>query len=461
MISSDQYVELRVVENSHPLSSQEIPVHKQPFVSAILFLKAQLREILDNTESNDKTDSTTSALSSIDTYHFGTFSSQLDRLKELELLLPAIHERRLELDEQKEHWRSFVHANHLGKDWEFYAQIERALKDGKLVPNPSGAGSSYFIVDAQGVERFVIKPVDGDVFCLNNRKGFGSPFNDSDHYVREGIPLYRSAQTDAICWEVASIAGLERTTPRTVMGILEDSEFYDFSFELEEEVKDRVLHEVGMPDIEKLCSVQEFIPDTQNLIELLHQFYSEGLSDEEIASHFDQDDFEQVCLLLWLSFDNDAHGGNFLAYVKRTDAMGNKIYGIKKIDNGLSFPEKNIQYVDILAWVPNALLPISPALKQKIAHLSIEQILKRMDDYELFNCKEAFQERVEIIKTLAQREGITAGEIDLRMTFLSRKDGKEIALNTMTTQEIVELLAGTSFLTHTSSSSLTSTKSEP
>ena len=476
MIFSDQYVEMKVIENSSthlvaPVSSQEPPIHRQPFVSAILILKAQLKKILDSTGSNNSdlsTDTTSNKLFTTDTsrfpidtscssllssIYFGGFSSQLEQLKELELL-PLIHERRLELYEQKEHWRAFVNANHLGKDGQFYTQIENALNNGKLIPNSLGAGSSYFIVDSQGTEHFVVKPVDGDVYCLNNHKGFGSPFNDSDHSFRESIPLYRSAQTDAFCWEVASLVGLVGSTPRTVLSILKDSEFYDFSLELKEEIKDRLLQEAGMPDAEKLCSVQEFIPDSQNLIELLHQFYSEGLTDEEIAGRFDQDDFEQVCLLLWLFFDNDAHGGNFLAYVKRTDAMGNKIYGIKKIDNNLSFPEKNIQYIDILAWIPNALLPISPRLKQKIAHLPIEQILQRMDDYELFNCKEAFKERLEIIKTLAQREGITLAEIDLRMSILSGKDGKEIALNTMTTQEILELIAGTSLLQLTPSTTL-------
>jgi hypothetical protein len=476
MIFSDPYVEMKVVERPSteliaPVSTQESPVHRQPFVSAILLLKAQLREFQDGTGSSSSvftTSSTTvgrffstdpsspynpfstSSSSSFlfSSIYFGTFSSQLEQLKEFELL-PLIGERRGELYAQKEHWRAFVNANHLGKEGDFYAQIERALKEGKLIPNISGSSSSYFLVDSQGMERFVVKPVDGDIYCLNNRKGFGSPFNDTEHIFRESIPLYRSAQTDAFCWEVASLAGLTVSTPRTVIGIVEDSGFYDFSLDLKEEVKDRVLQDSGMPDIEKLCFVQEFIPDSQNLLERLHEFYTEELSDEEIASRFDQDDFEQVCLLLWLSFDNDAHGGNFLTYVKRTDAFGNKIYGLKKIDNNLSFPEKNTQYIDILAWLPNALLPISAKLKQTIANLPVDQILQRMDDYELFNCKEAFKERVEIIKTLAQREGITTAEIDLRMSILSSKDGKEIALKTMTTQEIIELIAG-SFLTTSS-----------
>lgn len=453
---NDMGIESIAKQSTHalaPLAPSAASIHQQPFISALLFLKDLLKKIVGETDTYSssstalETHTHTTELS--DTFHFGMSRDQLEQLKEQGLLLPTIQERRLELCEQKEHWRFFVDKMKHGNDREFYARVETILEEGNLIPNPSGAGSAYFVIDAQGLPQFVIKPVDGDIFCLNNPKELGSVYNDSNHRVRDAIPLYRSAQTDAFCWELASIAQLQKTTPKAVIGILKDSRFYDFTGWLDEGIKDRVIQETGLPDKEKLCSIQEFIPDSQDLEELLHEFYAQKLSDEDIASSFDQTEFEQVCMLLWLSYDNDAHGGNFRTYVKRVDERGKKIYGIKKIDNGLSFPVRNMQYVNILAWLPNALSVASVELKEKIANLPVEQILKRMDDYELSICKEAFKERVEILKILAQREGITVGEIDLRLHFLSREGGKEIALNSMTTQQILDLLIGQSTSTAT------------
>lgn len=422
-------ISLFPVQNEHPLK-------RQPFISAILYIREMLKKIFDSVEKTYTTEESSSPLFdtddsrtpliSIDTLHFGVFLREMQRLKEEGLFHQTIALRREEIRAQREHWASFIKE----QEGEFYKGIERVLAEGKLVSNPSGAGSAYFLVDAEGVSHFVVKPVDEDIFCLNNRKEFGSIFNDVDHRVREDIPLYRSAQTDAFCWEIASLAGIEGATPKAVMGIIANEDFYDFN------------QWIHLPaDREKLVSIQEFIPDSQDLIEVLHSFYQEEPTDEELASHFDQKEFEEVCLLLWLSLDTDAHGANFRSYVTRIDENEKKIYGIKKIDNGLSFPEKNSEYSNILAWMPNAIAPVSEDLKNKIANLPMEQILKRMDDYELTGCKEAFKERIEILKELASRDAMTIGEIDLRFTILAH-EGKELALSPMTTQEIIDFLRG-------------------
>ena len=442
--------------NEHLENVGEPVLKKQPFISAILQVKELIKKILDSTtpintdESTDRLFSTNSSSSfisygsfstrSIDSLHFGMFSYEIDHLKEEGLFYKTIAERRQEIRSQKKHWVSFIDTNKQGEDREFFSKIDEILAEGKLTPNSSGAGSAYFLVDNEGIPRFVVKPVDEDIFCLNNRKELGSLFNDEEHRVREDIPLYRSAQTDAFCWEIASRAGLEGATPKAVMGILASGSFYDFTRWMEPADQEKFFDETGFPDQEKLSSIQEYIPDSQDLVELLHSFYQENLSDEEIASRFDQKEFEQVCLFIWLTYDNDAHGGNFRSYVKRIDEQGKKIYGIKKIDNGLSFPEKNTEYVNILTWMPNAIAPISKDIKNKIAQLPTEQILKRMDDYELTNCKGAFQERMEVLKELVQRDGITIAEIDLRFSFLSQDGGKQLALSPMTTQEILDRL---------------------
>ena len=54
--------------------------------------------------------------------------------------------------------------------------------EGKLIPSSLGCGSAYFLLDSTGTARYVVKPVDEDVFCLNNRE-LGSIFNDLQHRV--------------------------------------------------------------------------------------------------------------------------------------------------------------------------------------------------------------------------------------------------------------------------------------
>jgi hypothetical protein len=402
---------------------EDNPPQQEPFVAVLLYFQEILKKACANT--NDTEESLFQSSITPDTLHFGVFTYELNRLTQEELFR-MVKERRTEILQQKEHWRSSVDS----------------ISQGNLVPISSGSSGAYFLVDDEGIFRYVVKPVDEDIYCLNNRKEFGSPFNDADHRARDGIPIYRSAQTDALCSEIATLADIEGATPKAVMGIVKNDTFYDIAQWLDGEEKAKFIAETGAPDPEKLASIQEYIPNAQDLFELLHTLYKEGLSDEEITSCIDQKDFEEACLFLWLTYDNDGHAGNFLTFVKRIDEKGKKIYGIKKIDNSFSFPEENSHYVNTLAWVPNATFPLSADLKQKIAHLPVDEILIRMDKYEMTTCKRAFIERIAIVKELAQREGITLGEIDLRLTILSHKGGKEIALSTLTTQEILDLLRG-------------------
>ncbi len=417
-----------------------MPADKQPFLSAIIYMKNMLRDLLETVEETSTTTSTTPL--AVDTLHFGAFLQQLEQCKEQGRLYEMIKERRLELMEQKEHWRPFVQEEQK-KDHEFYADFQKELETGKLIPSPVGNGGAYFLVDPCDQPRYVVKFVEEDIFCLNNAKEYGSPFHDREHRVRDEIPLYRSAQTEAFCCEVASLAGIAHTTPKTVMGILFEAVSYDCGDWLEENLKMQFLQTTGRPDPEKLCSIQEFIPEAKHLTELLHEYYVAKLSDAEIAAHFDQSEFEEICLLLWLCYDTDAHGGNFLTYVKRVEANGKNVYGIKKIDNGLAFPEKNSEYFNILTWMPNSLLPLSEELKQKIFQLPIETLLRRMDDYELSNCKEAFMQRVEVLQTLAERDDITLAEVDIRLNFLSKEGGGKLALCALSTREILNLLINT------------------
>lgn len=391
------------------------------FVHALFTIQDQLAVILRQADRSESV----SVSYDPGTLHFGMFPGAIQQLQEQNALLPAIKQRRIELLEQKEHWRSFV------TDFVDIGQ-------GQLLAAPAGSGGAYFLTGTNGTVRYVIKPVDEDALCLNNRKEGGSPFNDLKHRVREHIPLYRSAQTDAFCYELARLAKIEGITPKAVLGIVRSEEFYDITQWLEE--SEEFIALTGRPDKEKLCSIQEFIPETRDLSALLKELYSQGFSNEEIGMMFDREEIEQVFLLIWLIYDNDAHKGNFLTYVKQND--GKIVYGIKKIDNSLSIPEKNTHYSNILSWIPASLFPVSDELKDKIAHLPVKEILERMDEYGLSACKEAMVERIELLQTLAQNEEVTLGEIDVRMSFLSKENGKNLALSDLSTQEILELIKG-------------------
>lgn len=415
--------------------SSNTSFEQQHFVHAFHLLQGMLKKAILCAEEPLHSSSPDSIFSN--TLHFGEFLSEIELMKSDQTLLPMIKLRRQELLAQKEHWRPFVNAMQQGQEMAFYAFCLSIFREATLVPFDGGSGNTYAVCDAHQKPQLVVKTVDGDIFCLNNAKAHGSPFNDAEHRVREDIALYHSPQTDALCSEIASLAGIEEATPKTIMAILNNEQFYDFTTRIPELERQSWILATGFPDPEKLCSVQEFIPNAVSFAELLHEFYAQGLSDEEIAAHFDQQDFEQVCLLLWLSYDNDAHSDNFLVYVKSRDESGKKIYGIKKIDNGLSFPEKNTNYSNILTWAPNARFPISDSLKQKICQLPLQRMLQKMEDYELTCAKEAFLERVDILQQLAQKPGITIGEIDLRLNFLSFEKGKELVLSRLSTMEIL------------------------
>jgi len=358
-----------------------------------------------------------------DKLQFGMLWGYIKELAEQGLLLPMIASRRNEIRDQKEEWRQFIERAAQADSTGFYASVKKVLDEGGQITRVSqGAGSAYFLCDVNGQPRFVVKPVDEDIFCLNNRKQFGSPFGPDDEQfrVREGIPLYRSAQTDAFCWELAKLAGLSGATPQTIMGILGSEGFYDISDNLEGDEKLLFLQLTGEADKEKLCSIQEYIPDSCDFYEILHQWMSEGLSDEEIASRIDQDDFEAVNTLIWLTGDTDAHTGNLRVYVKSIDASGKKIYGIKKIDNGLSMPERNGDLLNYLAYLPNAEKALSPKSIQRILDLPVEDIVKVMKEYGLEGTEDAFKERVRLLQNLVSHEGITIGEINSRLEVQAR-----------------------------------------
>jgi hypothetical protein len=200
------------------------------------------------------------------------------------------------------------------------------------------------------------------------------------------------------------------------------------------------LQNVGLPDKEKLCSIQEFIPNMTALFALIQDWIDEKLSDEEVLQSINQNDFEDAMIFIWLIFDNDAHAENIYIPLESERESEVKVYHLMKIDNGLSFPLKNSDLYNSLAFFPNAELCLSSRAKQCIRDISVVEIVELMKLFELEEAIDAFLERAQILKELARRENITFSEIDLRLCALELPEGKEIALNSMNLEELENYL---------------------
>lgn len=285
-----------------------------------------------------------------------------------------------------------------------------------LSPIQDGISGSYFLKDKSGQIRFVVKPLDEDIGCIHNPKGFATPFKTSP--IRNNMSLYSSAFREAAASQFARTAGISSIAPCTVLAILQSDRFHTLGDDVSLTEIARFKERCGEADREKLCSVQEYIPNSKKLGEALQEFQAAGLLDEEIAARIDASDFEEANLLIWLTYDTDAHAGNFLVYPKRIDAIGNEILGIKKIDNGLAFPEKNQQLRNHLAFLPNASQTLSASLKEKIASLDANRFDELLRYHNLDASAPALAQRIGKLKELASRPGITIRQINSELSQL-------------------------------------------
>jgi hypothetical protein len=351
-------------------------------------------------------------------------------------LYSAIRERRQQILDCMESWRSTIQHNQ--KLDPFYQSLSRTaleqsaqgtyrIESGHLHLSASGISGAYFLSDKKGSEQFVVKPIDEDIGCLNNSKGFSTPYVRST--IRDNMPLYLSSMREALSYEVASQIHVANVAPRTVLAILESSAFHDQIDQIHPDERLRYERIVGSSVHEKLCSVQEFIPNSKTLFDGLQELQASGLSDQEIEARIDQQDFEDANILLWTTYDTDGHLNNFLVYPKSSDAIGNEILGIKKIDNGLTFPEKNEQLRNNLRYLPNANQFLSAAGRDKIAAISIDDLSNQLKRFGLHGSMDALRQRVAVLKELAQRTDLTLREIDSRMAVIGQPNGADRALS--------------------------------
>jgi hypothetical protein len=377
-------------------------------------IESVLSVYLEEKESNasislfDLYHSSVLTFSTSDHFHFGECWKNI-RLIPKESLFALVQKRREEIFLQKEYWKEKIQPSD--------GKLEYYLIKGSLVPSDEGAGAAYFLWDEDDHPRFVIKPCDEEIYCLNNRKGYGSPFSDVEHRVCEDIPLYQSAQTDFLAYKVAQLIGCSAITAKTTLSLIFSDSFHDCYDTLTAEEKKNF---PAQPVKEKLCSVQEYLEDTHSFLEILYKWMNEGKSDEEIMECIDQDDYEDANIFIWTMFDNDAHSANLRTYVKRITPDGKEIYGLKKIDNSLSFPEKNTGLYNFLIALPNSQYTLSERAKKLIADIPIAEITAEMTSLGLEASVPAFLERITLLQSLARQSDLSIEEINYQLKLLGK-----------------------------------------
>lgn len=321
----------------------------------------------------------------------------------------------------KNHWKPFT-LQEEQKAPNFFYQLHSLLKEQQVFLIPEGDGGAYIVKDRQGIAHFVIKPTDEGIYCLNNPKNH--PSSLLEIRARKNIPLYQSAQREALCYELALLCGLETITPKTYLTTLLIPQFFLFS---------------SYGSLEKLCSVQEYIRGSTPLSHLLQNLFSLHLKDEDLAPYFDEEDFALITLFVWLTFDNDAHAGNLLAYPKKIDSKGFTIYGLKKIDNSLALPEENTDFFHFLMYFPHAFNSISDFIKEKILELPLKSLENSFKRFDLLKSLIAFKERVYVLQELIKKPNLTYHEIGARLLFLQESDGLNKALSPLSLEELQNL----------------------
>lgn len=252
-------------------------------------------------------------------------------------------------------------------DRRFSAQVQKLMKTGTLKPVSGGKSGVYFLCDNKGVPKYVIKPYDEDMLTLNNPKGFATPFRESDSYgcrPKTGVSMYSASTNEMMASVIAREIGVSRCTARAQLMILTSDSFHDITDDIEvdpEELTDTY----GAADKEKLCVVQEFIPGSTEVGELL--LTGSNLSQDEfmemdwderstlerniLPKDIDQDMYEEAVILALVCGEADGNAGNYL--VSDTVESKTNTRALYKIDNAAAFTDDNSSLRVGAEWVLN------------------------------------------------------------------------------------------------------------
>jgi len=224
---------------------------------------------------------------------------------------------------------------------------------------------------------------------------------------------------DLMMYDLACILGIEGNVPQTAMMVVENDAFYDAFANETDEIKQKAINLGAGPDNAKLCTVQKYVKNSKPVIEVWQDFLVEGCSAAEFSKYIDQEDFENLNLLMWLSSELDGHLGNILATVKGLDDNGNKIFGLVKIDSSFSFPKEEAYYGSALNYFDNSKMMLSDRALSLIENIDINQIIERMQSLKYSDAAQsAMKNRILALQSFA-KENLTIKEIEYKMTQLS------------------------------------------
>lgn len=286
--------------------------------------------------------------------------------------------------------------------------VIRTNQNGQLKPLVGGQGGAYLLTEG-GVPRFIVKPNDEDILSLNNRKGFANPVVDVEARVRIDIPTYESVQNEALASDIAGIIGLRPVAPETVMVVLKNDSFHLITDGLDNAHKLELEDKEGR---EKLCSAQEFVPNSEDL-----STFTNRATANNVSFTFDQQDFEMANMFSWITEDQDGHSGNYRVYDKGEE-NGVKKLGIKKIDNGLICGDQDPPGTGMLnglvIYDKQMKVPVSANGQQLINNIDLNAIVARMKFYNKSEKSIAnMEKRVNLLKQeVAQNPNITLDELD-------------------------------------------------
>jgi hypothetical protein len=384
--------------------------------------------------------------------------------------IEEILQRRFEIKHKKDTWSLLIEKNQNLTEsfYEFFTEAVSRLP--YLERIYKGCGGSYLLKDKLGIPQFIVKANDEDAFCLNNIKGLASPFNDSEykHRMRLNIPLYEGAQREVFAYEFSKLIGLEGSIPKAGFAVIESDCFNDITdisdYEKARGMRkiSRYLFEKGMSFIkkigmdlqkylgeasrEKLCSFHEYLHDSQDLAVFLdNQIFcitndsERKEAEDRFNKELDIDSFQKANVLVWLLGDQDAHLNNFRLVTKNLDD-GSVVHFIKKIDNGLTLPQKHTYIRNYLAYFSGRKNPLSEELTNTVMDISKESLRPLIESCYLEESWSCLKERIDLLQELVSRN-LSVEEIHMRMNLLRyRKEGEMLAYSTESLEVIKEKL---------------------
>lgn len=233
-----------------------------------------------------------------------------------------------------------------------------------LEPVPSelqGQSGIYFMKEKKsGRIRAVVKPEGEGHGQLHHPGGNASPFGDLRQ--RPDNPDSDVPFNEELAGFVAKELGCDGIIPTTTIGI-----GYSESFHL---VTDGSPGEHKVEDVVrvKLCSIQEYVPNTKPL----ESFYD--ADHEPLHVSFDPQSYERACIICWIIGEEDGNSGGFLI------GFRGRIY---KVDSGLAFGYKNGELVNRLVDFQQADYVLSEESIKIVEAIDLDKLLRcgrRMKD---------------------------------------------------------------------------------